>query len=667
MQQQSVLPSYYNYVPDIDDDDDGTQFDSRNLPAEARNKAQQTYSNSQPQRVQLSFTPITSKPEKLTSQFAQHNPGQSLINDDDFLDLIRNTQNGKSDTLAPSSKTSFAYVSASPSTPVESAYDFGPTNRSPFSHGHRYSPRAQAQVHVSSTPSSIAHIQQQSSQQQFVRQSVQQQYYQPTAAAIHESYSAFDKDSPARVPLKKYQEPKPKYQDPSRGQYHQEVSIKPTKKVVSFKPSYQFSQPQYTAASQASPTPIIPTAQSQPLHYQSVQHFAQDETPINTGQGGSSQPPRQYSLVLPQSNGQNIQQAYYQQQQQQVNNSPFQGLYYSQSESFTSGGYQSPSNSEQSNTPQHPSEIKPTSEIRFQFVHQGTASPTPTPTPTPARIKYVPENLKYEIYDPNGHVNIPKEKPTIKLIASPQHLHRPLYIDNNHQQYIKKIKVQPQHLHYGPHAQVVRLQNYQSTPQPTQKSSVQSQSDDILAPIQPSRATFYAAQSPSENAGNTVRVQPLLQSASAEKQTIASEHQTHTVLNNDASQVRKPLSSLPITSPKKPISQAEFEALQKQALAQGIQIQAIPVPVPVPISSDRYRQQQQQQQQREQFQQSHGNGHTQTIQTAHHHHHAAQSNRPQATGTHYIRYHPKQQESEEGILTSYLRPLMEYIGGPSKP
>lgn len=90
-----------------------------------------------------------------------------------------------------------------------------------------------------------------------------------------------------------------------------------------------------------------------------------------------------------------------------------------------------------------------------------------------------------------------------------------------------------------------------------------------------------------------------------------------------------------------------------------MKVQAIPVPVPVPVSAEKYKQlqyqQQQQQQQRPQqlFQQGHSPGS----------HHPGQLIRQGST--HYIRYHPKQ-DSEEGILTSYLKPLIDYIGGPGQ-
>lgn len=99
----------------------------------------------------------------------------------------------------------------------------------------------------------------------------------------------------------------------------------------------------------------------------------------------------------------------------------------------------------------------------------------------------------------------------------------------------------------------------------------------------------------------------------------------------------------------------------------------MPVPVPVYATSNKQRSSQFQRQPQPQQQQqappshpsSHGHSHVAPIAAASAHptqHHAAQHRQ---APTHYIRYHP-QHESEEGIFTSYLRPLIDYIGGPAK-
>lgn len=131
------------------------------------------------------------------------------------------------------------------------------------------------------------------------------------------------------------------------------------------------------------------------------------------------------------------------------------------------------------------------------------------------------------------------------------------------------------------------------------------------------------------------------------QQHLQAGHQTHT-------EQRRP--PLPITSPKKPITQAEFQAL----VDAGYKVQAIPVPVPVPVSSEKFKQLQYQPAQRgigQPVVHSVAGGGGVSL------HHPNSPHTRQAA-THYIRYHPKQ-ESEEGILTSYLKPLIDYIGGPA--
>lgn len=120
---------------------------------------------------------------------------------------------------------------------------------------------------------------------------------------------------------------------------------------------------------------------------------------------------------------------------------------------------------------------------------------------------------------------------------------------------------------------------------------------------------------------------------------------------------------LPITSPKKPISQAEFQAL----VDAGYKVQAIPVPVPVPVSAEKYKQLQYSNQAQAQrgvgHQMVHGGGGN-GVNGVNGGQHQPVSPHTRQASTHYLRYHPKQ-ESEEGILTSYLKPLIDYIGGPS--
>lgn len=474
-------------MPDIDEDEnpDTAHIDSRHLPVEPRNKLQQ-YQSTPPQRIQYSYSPVP-----VTQK--QNTPGQTLISEDEYLELIRNTDLAKNAQTA-GTKTAFSYATATPTTSVvDYEYSTKSQSQSQFSNNHefkKYSSRTQ----VPSTASSpVPHLQPQNSQQQFVRQPVH--YLQPTSHYVTsgptQDYSAtYDKDV-IRVNLKKYHEPagKTKY-DPARGQYHQEV--KPTKKLTNFKPSYQYAttpqiqpqpqpQPQQQLQPQLSSSNQQTIVQSQPLHYQSVQQISQtDQSKSNQQQ----QPQSQYSIVVPQSHVQ-AQQAYYPAE----SNHPFQ-TYLTQNERLVSNpfGQTGPEPAHlQASAPQQ-SESKPGQpDFRIQYIqHEYTATPTPTPTP---RARYVPENtpsqpLKYELYEPNGAP--PKEQPKVKLVPAPQHVQRPQYAPPP--QYYKKIKVQPSaHVHYVP----VRQQQYhQPTPQPSE-SSPQAQSD--LYPLQPSRSTLFVS------------------------------------------------------------------------------------------------------------------------------------------------------------------------------
>lgn len=459
-QQQSILPSYY--IDDDNESPDTIHIDSRHLPVEPRNKVQ-TYQSTPPQRVELSYSSAGPK---------QSTPSQTLISEDDYLELIRNTDLIKNPQTS-SSKAPFRYVTVAPTTASDNTYDSYST-KIPFS-GNEFK-KYTSRTHVSSTPSTqVPHLQPQNSQQQFVRQPAhyvsQPAHYATTAP--QDFRSTFDKDI-VRVNLKKYHENvgKTKY-DPSRGQYHQEVSVKPTKKVVSFKPSYQYAS---TAQTQVPNQQSV--AQSQPLHYQSVQQITQTEL-SKSGQQQASQPQSQYSIVVPQSHIQ-AQQAYYPSEE----NHPFQTF-------LPQNG---PTGSEQTNLPSGDNKPNGQPEFRIQYVHH--VSPTPTPTPTP-RTRFVSDNhpqsqpLKYELFDPNGNTNVNAKEapPKIKLVPAPQHVHRPQYADSS--QYYKKIKIQPAaaHVHYVP----VRTQFNQPA-----HVSPQSQSD-LLIPIQPSRSTLFVSQ----NTGKT--------------------------------------------------------------------------------------------------------------------------------------------------------------------
>lgn len=224
----------------------------------------------------------------------------------------------------------------------------------------------------------------------------------------------------------------------------------------------------------------------------------------------------------------------------------------------------------------------------------------------------------------------------VKLIQSPQLQHEQPQLQ---QQYIESPIAQSQ----------LQSEYYKSYPvavkQPIQQSKPHQTSDV------PSQSSIYVSQS------------------------TGLQHQSQPQINKkETQQVR-----LPLPDSKRPITQAEFQAL----VDAGYKVQAIPVPVPVPVSSEKYAQlqlQQQQQQhviqqqqssqqviQRQQYIQQPQQHHLQSLQTLHHHqqqqlqsqhHQPSQSpHRAQSSTKQYVRYQPTAAASE-GILSSYIRPLI---------
>lgn len=464
-QHQSIVPSYYNYVRENEEDErlDTVNIDSRHLPVEARNQGQAYQSTP---RYQYSY-PTSVAPRQSTSS-------QPLYTEDEYFDLIQNTDLAKHQPVASSRIPYGQYITTAATTALDNEY----STKSPFSTNEfkKYTSRTQ------STP--FSHYQAQNSRQQIVRQPVQVEPALNYAAAgsTQEYTSTYDKDT-IRVSLKKHQDIRPKY-DPAHGQYHQEVTPKPAKKLVSFKPSLQYTS---TPSQQLSSQSQYSGVQTQPLHYQSVQHIAQTEV-AKAGQQQQAQ--SQYSIVVPQQ-GQGQAQAYAH-QNYPAEASQSVPSFYQQSERLVSDSAYGPFNQGPANLQAAPlqNDNRPNGQpdFRIQYVQHVSPTPTPTPTPTP-RARIVQENglgqpLKYEVFDQNGNVNTPKEAPRIKLIPAPQHIHRPQFADQ--QQFYKKVKLQPAaHVHYLP----VRPQY--PTPQPT---PAQSQSDgDILIPIQPSRSTLFVA------------------------------------------------------------------------------------------------------------------------------------------------------------------------------
>lgn len=521
-----------------DENDDGPgQIDSRHLPVEPRTKVETVYQNSAGvQRVAaIAYSPGTQKQNDNSGTNGDDGTQYSNLDDDEYLDVIRNAD------LAKNSQTSKApyqtYTTGSQAAAIvdhQNNYDY--TTKSPFSSSNgnnndykRYTTRG----HSPATPSpqTVSNLQPQTSQQQFsVRQpthyTVQPAKHVVTAAGpspdYSQSYSDSNKDI-IRVNLKKYQDStgKTTKYDPVHGQYHHEVSAKPTKKVENFRPSYRFGNPPQLRLDQSTvqQQSVVPLQQhqsqnqqqqlqiqQQPLHYQSVQQ-------ISSGDPKSGQ--SQYSIVVPRPTQQALaQQAYFSSEP----TNPFQSFYPHNEQLIASNFAQQTSPDTLSHLSTVPQQIENNkqpgapSEFRIQYLHH--VSPTPTPTPTP-RARFVSSDstpgqpLKYELYDPSGSVNVQKDGPKIKLISAgglqqPQHLHRPQFADKP--QYYKNINRPPTaHVQYVPIRQQQQFQlNGQSpqsplSPQASQHYrqqatiAAQGQQDIFNVPISPSQNTLFVA------------------------------------------------------------------------------------------------------------------------------------------------------------------------------
>lgn len=526
-----------------DDNDDATgQIDSRNLPVEPRTKVETAYPNSAPvQRVAaIAYTPGTVKQNQnngaaavaAAAAAAAAATGQSPYgnaDEDEYLDAIRNAELVKSSQPSQTSKAPNyqSYVTGSQTAAIDHQnYDY--STKSPFSNNEykRYTTRA----HIPPTPSSpVPNLQPQNSQQQFaVRQpashyAAQQTKHFVTAAGPTPDYSqTYDtKQDTIRVNLKKYQDPaaggKTKY-DPQRGQYHHEVNAKPSKKVENFRPSYRFETTPQVRLDSSSQQPIgqfqqhqqqhqHQQSQQQPLHYQSVQQISQSDP--KSGQS-------QYSIVVPQQ-AQQVQQAYFSPE----SNNPFQSFYphneqlyganYAQANLDSTAHLSTVAQQIDGSSSNIKSNASP--EFRIQYLNHPSATPTPTPRARYASDSTPGQPLKYELYDPNGSVNVAKDAPKIKLISTvgppqqPQLVHRPQFIDAGG--YYKKIKIPTAaHVQYVPIRQQQQYHQLSAqSPQPPlspqasqhyRQAAIGQGQSDILVPIQPTQNALFVAP----NTGN---------------------------------------------------------------------------------------------------------------------------------------------------------------------
>lgn len=452
-----------------------------------------------------------------------------------------------------------------------------------------------------------------------------------------------DRDIQRSASSKKYVDTGKGKIDHAHGQYHQEIK---QQKYVNFKPSYQLSstnQPQY--ASQFQPIIQVQPQQQSPksapkFHYQ---------------QASEQQQTRHFQATLPQ-----VQQYY------QDSNGAYNS-HLPQAERLVANQYvsQTEYDADAGSNKQAPAQP----EFHIQYLNpQKQKSPNRyLPEPT-EQVNQRAENVvpKYEYYDAQEEQPKVPKTASVKIIqTAPVQYERPQYVEQP--QHYKKIKVAATQ---QPHPQIVIQPQIQAQAQPQpqlqsqhqhrQQQQVQYQ-PEAPQPVAPSRSSIFVTQhlaAQNENANEKPQI-PI------GHQTISESHQRPRI---------------PQTNAKKPISQAEFQAL----IDAGYKVTAIPVPVPVPVSAEKYKQyqlqqrqlyhqQQQQQQQLRHPQLHHPQAQIQyQLQPVHHAQPVpqyGQHTRQQASSNHYLRYQPQSQETsnDDGIFATYLRPIIDYIGNPSKP
>lgn len=620
--------AYLNYVPETESVG-ADSVDSRDLPVEARTKS--VYQSPTAVRFQYAYSPKPAVHVEQQQQYqhqqqlqqTQQNQEQQLISADEYFELIRNaeitrtqpiqgvktiyTQAGPSTTESPATVPAVAFVTPSKSSFTLSDYKKIPTGRPQI-------PLLQPQ--------------------QFVQQHL------PPSVNRHAEYVVStqddnDKDGSRSAAAKKYgteTAQKMKFESNRNGQYHQEVK---GKKYISLKPNYQV----------VGQTSIGQTQQYSPQHVQNQQivTYPQAQQKIIYQPQTQSPQTRYQAVVQP---TQTAPQSVYQDSNIAYNQ------FLPQTERFVASVPFSPGSGDDSNGQKQP-------EYRIQYV-----SASQIPQRAKILTKYHPEQTseqvsargeqqshRYEYYDPESQA---KEKSqTVRIVQPPQ------------LQYER-----PQLQQYASSAPVIDQQQYHQKKVKYQQSpsaALQQHTEASPQAPQPSRSSIFVSQStgvggesPSAPGANGPALPPSAQSVYSP----ATQQQQRT----------KPLPPLPLTNPKKPITQAEFQAL----VDAGYKLQAIPVPVPVPVSAEKYKliQQQQQQRQVHNYQpQAHAPSHhlyaTQPIQgqvPLHQHKTYIQPGHiHQASTRNYVRLEPQRQQAQdndENIFTSYLRPLIEYIGGP---
>lgn len=281
---------------------------------------------------------------------------------------------------------------------------------------------------------------------------------------------------------------------------------------------------------------------------------------------------------------------------------------------------------------------QPEYQIRF-------ASPTEVP------VKYYQEALKTK----NSFVPLPKQH---YQTESDSASHANANLAKKHSQLI----YQKQHQHQHTTAPSVQ----QSAKASPHKQPVKAASSEKFPQFQSNNYNAASQSSIFVSQGTGVQQKPQVENEQQEiqqhqqaNQQVQQQHQ----YEHQQPQHPQHHPRIPPTNPNRPLTQEEFQAL----VDAGYKVQAIPIPVPVPVSAEVYAQHQQQQQQQQQqhrqqyqhpFQLQQQNNPSRPQYQAQYQP-QPQSNpsiRPQPSNKHFVRYYPQQ---SEGVLTSYLRPLLE--------
>lgn len=588
--------------------------------------------------------------EQAANQEAYNQQSQSqLISEDEYLELIRNTDLARGPQPILNAKQVYAQTATpSPVSPVTiSAVAYATPSKSVVNSGD-YKKVPSVRPQSPSIPSP------EYSRQISPTQTSHQSEY------THVEYTP-EKEATGINVNKKYVDPgsKTKYEQ-TRAQYHQE--IKP-KKYITFKPSYQVVA--------QSPSP---QAQHYPTQHLQHQHALMQQQAHST-QKVIYQPQslRNYHTIVPQ--------AHVQQQSLFYDSNIAYNQYLPQTERFVASPYTTAGHEDANEQIGSQKQIVQQPEYRIHYVNApqrpksvGNKHNSETIESVSQRIET--QSPRYEYFDPSEES--PRIKPnTVKIVQPPQlQYERPQFVAVEQQQpyYQKKVKYQPgvpaqqqqrqkQHHHHQQQQQQQSQQQHQQQQQQQQPQRQQlqhhmpeSSHTEPLPSPQPSRSSiFVVSQTLAAQNSNNEQAPTLTDNSQS---PIPIGHQTYSDIR------QKPLPPLPITNPKRPITQAEFQAL----IDAGYKVTAIPVPVPVAVSPEKFKLLQQQQQQRTQYHLQ--NAGSYAIPQAH--------RQQQASNQVPIRYVRQQQplppqrhlqaaSGEESLFASYLRPLIDYIGGPSKP